>query len=279
MEWSRRDIITYYKNNELAYRIWGPNMHYGYWEKGITTQRQASLRFNDVMVATAGIKRGERVLDAGCGVGGASIYLAKTLGCRVTGITICPRQVEQARKNAAKEGVEHLTDFHEMDYEHTTFENGQFDVVWGLESVCYAESKAQLIKEAFRILKSDGRLVIADGFASKPSYEGKEHRLMHRWLDGWIVNFLNTPSQFGEFAEQAGFERSSYRDVTDKVYRTSQLMFLASMVSLPFHIIDHFVRLKSYPADAMFNQYLALRKGLWEYGIFLAEKKATQQPL
>ena len=272
MEWTRKDIVDYYKANEFAYSMWGRNMHYGYWDKGIRTQRQASLRFNQVMAAKARITEKDRILDAGCGVGGACIYLAKTFGCHATGITICTRQVEMARKNAQREGVSHLTEFYEMDYMKTTFPDKTFDLVWGLESICYADSKQALIDEAFRVTNDHGRLIIADGFASRESYTGKDAWQMQRWLDGWIVNSLDTPANFLKFAEQAGYRRYEYEDVTQKVIPTAVIMFVASLPFLPLHIIDRIKRIKSYPADAMFNQYLAMRRKLWEYGIFFAEK-------
>lgn len=272
IQWTKKDIVDYYLANETAYRLWGPNMHYGYWEPGITTQRQASLRFNQEVANTAQIDPGDHVLDAGCGVGGCSIYLARTFGCKVTGITITPRQVELATRNAQNAGVGHLTEFHEMDYEHTTFDSGSFTAVWGLESICYAESKKGFIAEAYRLLGDGGRLVVADGFASKEEYEGADAKLMQRWLDGWIVNSLKTPGQFGRYAADVGFRTSSYRDVTANVRKTSRLMLYVSLPFLPLHLLDRIVRIKSYPTDALFNQYFALKKGLWEYGIFLAEK-------
>ena len=272
MRWTKQDIIKYYIQNELAYKLWGPNMHYGYWEKDTKTQRQASLRFNQVMAETAGITDKDHVLDAGCGVGGCSIFLAKTYGCKVTGVTITPRQVDLAKKNAEIAGVSHLTDFKEMDYQKTTFEDKYFSVVWGLESICYAESKNEFIKEACRVLNDKGRLIVGDGFASKTEYHGKEERLMTRWMDGWIVNNLNTPGQFKKFAKDAGCSKTSYRNVNDKVYKTSKLMLWVSMPFLPLHLLDKVVRIKSYPTDALFHQYFAMKKGLWEYGIFLAEK-------
>jgi cyclopropane fatty-acyl-phospholipid synthase-like methyltransferase len=272
MVWTKHDIIDYYKSNEFAYKVWGRNMHYGYWEKGILTQRAASLRFNREMAQIAGIGPGDHVLDAGCGVGGASIYLAKTYGCRATGITICPRQVEQARKNAQKEGVAHLTEFHEMDYLNTSFKDGSFDVVWGLESICYASSKEKFVNEACRVLGGRGRLIVGDGFASRKHYEGSDQWQMQRWLDGWVVNSLDTPGDFIAYAGKAGFTKIDYRNVTDNVMPTSLLMFLVSLPLFPFHIVDRIKRLKSYPADAMFNQFLAMRRKLWEYGIFFAAK-------
>jgi len=272
MPWTKEDIIDYYAKNELGYRLWGRNMHYGYWDESTRHLRQATQRFNEVLAETAHINENDLVLDAGCGVGGASIYLAKTFGCHVIGITICPRQVKQAYKNAKKEGVAHLTEFYEMDFQNTAFKDRHFDVVWGLESICYAESKENFIQESYRVLKDGGRFIIADGFASKEKYIGKEKKLMDRWLDGWIVNYLETPEKFEQYALETGFQGATYRDVSSNVFRTSQIMYYTSFVFFIFHLIDKIIPLKSYPTDAPHNQYKAMKKGLWQYGIFYAEK-------
>lgn len=271
MPWNKKDIVEYYNKNMFAYSLWGRNMHFGFWDKSTKTLRQATQKFNEVLAQTAHIGKDDHVLDAGCGVGGASIYLAKTFGCRVTGITITPRQVEKAYMNAKKDGVEHLVEFYEMDYCNTGFKEKQFDVVWGLESICYAESKEKFIHESHRILKDTGRLVVADGFASKSEYLGKEKKMMQRWLDGWIVNYLNTPDDFKRFAKEAGFNTSTYRDVSKEVFLTSKLMYYVSFFFVIFHLIDKIIPIR-YPTDALFNQYKAMRKGLWEYGLFYAEK-------
>ncbi|NLE01494.1 MAG: methyltransferase domain-containing protein [Fibrobacter sp.] len=272
MEWTKQDIIDYYITNEFAYKLWGPNMHYGYWEDDVKTQRQASLRFNEVMAKTAGITKDDHVLDAGCGVGGASIFLAKTIGCKATGITITPRQVKLAYQNAEKAGVRHLVEFHEMDYQRTTFPDKSFSVVWGLESICYAKSKKDFIKEACRLLKDNGRLIVGDGFASKEHYEGNDAWLMKRWMDGWIVNNLETPEKFIQYSREAGFSETAYRNVTEYVKKTSRLMLYTSLPFLPLHLIDRVFRIKQYTTDALWNQYFAMKKKLWEYGIFLAKK-------
>lgn len=272
MQWSEKDIIDYYHHNEFAYKLWGQNMHYGFWEEDVKNQRQASLRFNQVMAKTAQITSEDHVLDAGCGVGGASIFLAKTFNCKATGITITPRQVDLAYRNAERAGVSHLVEFHRMDYMHTDFEDKTFSAVWGLESICYANSKKDFIKEAYRVLKDNGRLIIGDGFASREHYEGNDAWLMKRWMDGWLVNNLITPEQFSKYGREAGFSETSYRNVTPFVKKTSRIMLCVSLPFLPLHILDRVFRIKQYPTDALWNQYFAMKKSLWEYGIFMARK-------
>jgi cyclopropane fatty-acyl-phospholipid synthase-like methyltransferase len=272
MRWAKKDIVDYYRTNQFGYRLWGRNMHYGYWDKGVRHQRQATRRFNEVLAERARISREDLVLDAGCGVGGASTFLAQTCGCRVIGITICPHQVEQAHAHARRDGVSHLTNFYEMDYLKTAFKDGLFDVVWGLESLCYAESTALFVHEAYRLLKPGGRLIVADGFASRPAYEGGDKVMMQRWLDGWIVNSLDTPADWRRFAGEAGFRDIDYRDVTAEVMLSSKIMYYASLVFWPLHLLDRIKPLGPYPSDALYHQYRALKKGLWEYGLFYAAK-------
>jgi cyclopropane fatty-acyl-phospholipid synthase-like methyltransferase len=272
MRWDKKDIIEYYRRNEFGYSLWGRNMHFGYWTKETKTLRQATQKFNQILAETAQISSDDNVLDTGCGVGGSAIFLAKTIGCKVTGITICPRQVDLAYTNAKKEGVEHLVEFNEMDFCNTSFDNSTFSVVWGLESICYAESKKKYINEVFRVLNEKGRLIVADGMASRDKYEGKDAWLMERWLDGWIVNNVETPDAFQRYAYEAGFSTVKYRNVSKEVIRTSRLLFYISFLSIFFHLLDRVVRIRQYPFDALFNQYLAMKKDLWEYGIIFAEK-------
>ena len=273
LSWSKKDIVDYYHANEFAYKLWGRNMHYGYWEKDTKTQQQASLRFNEKMAQRAAIGRDDYVLDAGCGVGGASIYLAKTFGCRAVGVTITPRQVGLARANAARENVAHLTEFHEMDYTHTTFPDATFTVVWGLESICYADDKAAFLREVYRLLKPGGRFIMADGFASRTEYQGADRKLMDKWLDGWIVNNVETPGNWKKFAAAAGFTNVWYENVTAKVKPTSRLMYFVSWPFMPLHQLNKFIPLGPYPTDALYHQYHAMNRGLWEYGMFYAEKR------
>ena len=57
----------------------------------------------NLLISQSQIPRGSSVLDIGCGIGGTARYLAKTLDCHVTGITISPTQVKIARDLTIKE--------------------------------------------------------------------------------------------------------------------------------------------------------------------------------
>ncbi len=72
------------------------------------------------------IEPGMRVLDIGCGFGTLAIYLAKTFGARVTGVTLSEVQLAEARQRAISAGVADKVEFILQDYRLT---RGPFDRV------------------------------------------------------------------------------------------------------------------------------------------------------
>jgi cyclopropane fatty-acyl-phospholipid synthase-like methyltransferase len=102
-----KNIVDYYAASENAYKdSWDLNnslaIHYGYWDERVKSFPQSLLRMNEVMMEAANIKSSDRVLDAGCGIGGSSIFLGEKMGCNVTGISLSERQINKAKELAMK---------------------------------------------------------------------------------------------------------------------------------------------------------------------------------
>lgn len=282
---NRGQIVNYYDQAEVDYRlVWHLGsemaMHYGFWEIGVKSLSQALQRENQVLAKLAKIKKEDRVLDAGCGVGGSAIFLAKTFGCQIIGVTLSSHQVEMARKNAKKHGVEDLAAFKVMDFSKTNFKNDYFDVVWAIESVCHSPDKKKFVKEACRILKPGGRLAVADGFLTRePSrYSLKEKRLIDQWLRGWGVDFLESPGNFQGYLQSAGFKKISCSDKTKLVMpsaqRLYQYFFPAYLVTKVGELIGLRNKIQTANVMSAYYQYQVLIQGLCQYGIFLAQKGA-----
>lgn len=276
-------IVGYYAATENAYRdAWDLDnslaIHYGYWDEKVKSFPQSLLRMNEVMMEAAGITAADTVLDAGCGIGGSAIFVAAATGARVTGITLSEKQVNKAAAIGGKKGVSGLVDFKVMNYAATSFPDASFDVVWGCESICYADDKALFIHEAWRLLKPGGRLVVADGFVPAP--ETNDHPIVRQMLDGWEINYLETPERFQQFMQQTGFSDIRYRNISRHTARSSRRLYrfyyLASL-----HQLWKKVNF-SPPATPMQKrniltckcQYHGMKKGLWQYGLVTGCKPA-----
>lgn len=274
-------IVDYYRDTENAYKdSWDLNnslaIHYGYWDDKVKSFPQSLLRMNEVMREAAGIKSTDRVLDAGCGVGGSSIFLASNLGCKVTGITLSEKQVQKASENAGKRGVGQLAEFIVMDYCKTSFPDGSFDVLWGCESICYAEDKEKFVKEAWRLLKPGGRLVLADGFVS--DFANNDNPVIRQWLDGWQVNYLESPQRFESFMRQAGFGDIIYRNISKEAAHSSRRLykyyFLGSLYLMwkKINFSKPATEMQKKNIRACKFQYKGMKKGLWQYGLIVGTK-------
>src|SRR5262249_51577782 len=138
--------------------------------------RDELLNTNRVLADVARIGPDARVLDAGCGVGGSAVWLARHTGARVLGLTLSPRQARHARAFARHHDVARQVEIGVRDYLHTHLPDRSFDVVWALESSCYAADKRAFLREAFRLLAPGGRLVLGDGFLLRAPRTARERR-------------------------------------------------------------------------------------------------------
>ncbi|MGB0521836.1 MAG: SAM-dependent methyltransferase [Flammeovirgaceae bacterium] len=278
------DVAEYYDKTEIHYkRAWDLEasmaLHYGFWRKDTKSFRESLQHMNDEMAKTAKITSDDYMLDAGCGVGGSSIFVAKHIGARAKGITLSQQQVERAYQNAEKHQVSSLLEFECKDYTNTGFADNTFDVVWGLESVATAQQKEAFAKEAFRILKPGGRLIIGDCFQRKAELTVKEHKLMQKWLNAWAISGLETEKEFTNILSQQGFQSINFRNITENVRHSAWRIFYGSFFMTVLSGLYRLYNPKvSYFADnhykALFYQYIALRKNLWDYCIVYAEKKS-----
>jgi cyclopropane fatty-acyl-phospholipid synthase-like methyltransferase len=279
-DYDARSIVTYYDAAELDYRlVWRLGsqmaMHFGYWDSSTKTLASALRRENQILAEWASIRKSDRVLDAGCGVGGSAIYLAQEIGCQVCGITLSKSQVRTAKRNAARHHVSQLVDFVVRDFVATGFPDASFDIVWAIESVCHAEKKIDFLREAYRTLRPGGRIVVADGFATKEELSPDEAALMRSWLEGWAVPSLDTVEQFRNDLRAAGFQIDREQDATQNVLPSSRRLYRLSHLRFLDYLL-YVLRLRSKAAHhnvvAARNQYLALKRSLCGYHIFLANK-------
>jgi cyclopropane fatty-acyl-phospholipid synthase-like methyltransferase len=273
-------IRTYYDETWLEYRwLWldptNYGIHFGYWDDSTHSHPEALNRLNAVLASRVGIIEGDRVLDAGCGVGGSAIWLAKNFDVHVTGITPVRSQVERARRFADQLRVARLVDFVEEDYTRTSFADGSFDVVWAVESVCHAVDKRAFYREAHRVLRPGGRLALVEYMRTTRPFIDLDEELLHSWLSGWMIPDIATAAEHREWAIAAGFRNIDLTDITSHMHRSLRRLHRIAVFLSP-EVILRGLRLRSAAQHGNIrgarDQFRALKRGLWRY-IMLAAMK------
>lgn len=231
-------IKRFYEKATDDYLHWskGFNMHFGYWTAGINPfDREKMLNaMNDTIIQKAGggIRAGT-FLDLGCGVGATVNYGTSHFPQhRFQGITLSPYQVKLGRTLFGGN-----VKISEGDFSATTLPSATFDGAWFLESLCHAVDKNKTIQEAARLLKSSGRLVIADGMLMK---QAENLRFPAKQLNksvsvNWEVPEFTRYKDLIRILLENGFE---IEKIEDRSYNIAPSVIHAPFLSLKHLLIN-----------------------------------------
>lgn len=134
-------------NSEIQGKLWGQMAH-----AWATIMEPNNSTLWEAMMDEVSVKRGTRLLDVGCGGGGASV-LAAERGAIVSGFDAAEPLLEIARQRVPG------GDFRQGDMEQLPFEDGAFDVVFAANSVQFPANRENAVSELRRVCTENGRIV------------------------------------------------------------------------------------------------------------------------
>jgi ubiquinone/menaquinone biosynthesis C-methylase UbiE len=160
----------------------------------------------------AALKPGNRVLDVGCGLGGAVRYLAEERHCRATGLDSTREYVETARALTKMVGLSAEVEFIQGSALEIPFPDGSFDVVWTQHAQMNIADKRRFYSEMARVLKPGGRLVFHDilqGEDGEPFYPLP-------WANDSSISFLAPAESLKLILQEAQFAILSWEDKSQR---------------------------------------------------------------
>jgi cyclopropane fatty-acyl-phospholipid synthase-like methyltransferase len=158
-------------------------------------------------------------LDVACGAGGPTLFLARTVGCRVTGIDISENGIATATQMAVDAGLHSRVHFQVADVqEPLPFSPGTFHAIVCIDAIHHFSDRLQVLKDWFRVLQPGARLLYTDGAVVTGPISSEE--IAMKSVLGLTV--FVPPGANETLLEHAGFRVVRCEDVTENAAWVSE---------------------------------------------------------
>lgn len=166
--------------------------------------------FEEKMATDLNIKKGDNVLDIGCGRGRIASHVATFTGANVTGLNIDQNQLECAKKFVETKNLTAQCKFKHGDLnDHPfPFADASMDGIYQVQAFSLAKNLDTLFADIYRMLKPGAKFASLDWFRlDKYDPNNPEHAELMRRIKP-LIGAIGTPSieEFTRAMEKAGFK-------------------------------------------------------------------------
>jgi len=276
---NQEKVVTYYSylptKIGFDYVLWG-SKHFGFYPTGKAdiSEKAAQILLQDLVADRLDLTKDQLVLDAGCGQGVVSTYIAKKYGSTIIGITLIPFEVERAQKLAKDLGIHEKTQYHVMDYSATTFSDNYFDAIYTTETLSHSPNIRKTLQEFFRVLKPGGKISFFEyTIAPDKAFSQWEREIFDVVIEGSAMMGLKDfrHDQFTTIINDVGFENVKEQNISRNIRPSFYRLYKLSV--LPYQFV-RFFRLQKFfiNTTAGYECYRLFDKGLVRYCIFTGNK-------
>ena len=210
----------YDASTPLWLNTWGEQMHHGYYGpdgKKKVEHGQAQLDMIDALLEWGQAPSSfGRFLDAGCGVGGSSRYLAlRHPGAKGLGVTLSPVQASNGKRYNQEARVADRLEIRAQDvYTLDPEEDGRFDLIYSMESAEHMADKQGLFALFHNLLRPGGQLVMATWChrPEPPALTAADHKVLGNICKLYHLPPLVSIPTLAGAAESVGFRHVATDD-------------------------------------------------------------------
>jgi len=232
-------IRTYYdENTNLFLKFSGSkkaqNIHRTLWMQEVKTLEDALNTSNALIKAEIEsiAPTNARIADLGCGVGASLFYIHPRLyePAPALGLTLSPVQARLAQESAKQLGLQKYIRFAEGDFTSVPLPSESLDAVYSVEAVCHAVDPEKYFKEASRLLRKGGKLILVDDYQAAHPLTDHEQKWLDAYIKGWYVPGVRTVAQTISSANKHDLQLKKNDELTPFLRLRNLPDFLASTI-------------------------------------------------